>query len=197
MAFRPTRLEMEKRLDALTTIVAEINPCSVRQVFYQAVVRGVVGKTEAEYDKVQRALVRLRRRQIIPYGWIADGTRWRIKPTTFSSLEQAFERAARLYRRALWDEADVYMEIWLEKDALSGVVTRSPTNTTSACTSRAAFPRCRFSQRALKTSSSSASRHSSITSATTTLPAATPAKRSNEHCASWRRTPRSISSGSQ
>jgi hypothetical protein len=122
MAFRPTRLEMEKRLDALATIVAEINPCSVRQVFYQAVVRGVVGKTEAEYDKVQRALVRLRRRQIIPYGWIADGTRWRIKPTTFSSLEQAIERTARLYRRALWDEADVHMEIWLEKDALSGVV---------------------------------------------------------------------------
>jgi hypothetical protein len=48
MAFRPTRLEMEKRLDALATIVAEINPCSVRQVFYQAVVRGGVGKTEAE-----------------------------------------------------------------------------------------------------------------------------------------------------
>jgi hypothetical protein len=122
MAFRPTRVEMEERLDALAAIVAEINPCSVRQVFYQAVVRGVVGKTEAEYDKVPRALVRLRRAGQIPYGWIADGTRWRIKPTTFSSLEQALERAAHLYRRALWDEADVYMELWLEKDALSGVV---------------------------------------------------------------------------
>ena len=72
--------------------------------------------------EVQRALVRLRREQIIPYGWIADGTRWRIKPTTFSSLEQALARAAQFYRRALWDSADVYMEIWLEKDALSGVV---------------------------------------------------------------------------
>jgi hypothetical protein len=57
---------------------------------------------------VQRALVRLRRRQIIPYGWIADGTRGRIKPTTFSSLEQAIERTARLYRRL----------------AMSGVTTR-------------------------------------------------------------------------
>jgi hypothetical protein len=113
---------MAERLDALEAIVEEINPCSVRQTFYQAVVRGIVGKTEAEYDKVQRALVKLRRDGRIPYGWIADGTRWRIKPTTFSSLEAALKRTAETYRRALWDEASVYMEVWLEKDALSGVV---------------------------------------------------------------------------
>jgi hypothetical protein len=122
MAVRATRLEMEERLDALAAIVAEIQPCSVRQVFYQAVVRGVVGKTEAEYEKVQRALVRLRRTRQIPYGFIADGTRWRIKPTTYSSLGQALARTAQFYRRSLWDSAGAYLEIWLEKDALSGVV---------------------------------------------------------------------------
>jgi hypothetical protein len=94
----------------------------VRQVFYQAVVRGVVDKTEAAYGKVQRALADLRRDGAIPYGWIADGTRWRIKPTTFSSLAQALERTAKTYRRALWDDSGVHLEIWLEKDALSGVV---------------------------------------------------------------------------
>ena len=26
------------------------------------------------------------------------------------------------YRRAIWDDQDVYVEIWLEKDALAGVV---------------------------------------------------------------------------
>jgi hypothetical protein len=109
---------MEERLDALETIVGEINPCSVRQVFYQAVVRGVIGKTEAEYDKVQRALVKLRR----PYSCITDGTRWRIKPTTFASIEQALSNTARTYRRAVWDDLPVHVEVWLEKDALSGVV---------------------------------------------------------------------------
>ena len=94
----------------------------MRQVYYQAVVGDLVEKTEEDYGKVQRALVRLRRVGRIPYGWITDGTRWRIKPATFSSLEQALRRTAQTYRRALWDDVDAYIEIWLEKDALSGVV---------------------------------------------------------------------------
>jgi hypothetical protein len=119
---RASKAEIEERLAAIEAIVAEIEPCSVRQVFYQCVVRDIVEKTEAAYEKVQRALVRLRREGRIPYRAIADGTRWQIKPTTFSSLEAALKRTAQTYRRALWEEADAYLEIWLEKDALAGVV---------------------------------------------------------------------------
>src|SRR6478672_3599029 len=32
------------------------------------------------------------------------------------------EETARLYRKSLWADADAYVEVWLEKDALSGVV---------------------------------------------------------------------------
>ena len=46
---RATRAEMRLRQDALAEIVREIQPCTVRQVFYQATVRGVVEKTEAGY----------------------------------------------------------------------------------------------------------------------------------------------------
>ena len=31
-------------------------------------------------------------------------------------------QSARRRRKALWNEADLYVEIWLEKDALAGVV---------------------------------------------------------------------------
>jgi hypothetical protein len=119
---RATKAQMEARFAALEAIVAEIQPCSVRQTFYQAVVRALVDKDEAEYEKVQRALVALRRSGRVPYGWIADGTRWRIKPTTYSTIEEALARTARVYRKALWDNIDAYVEVWLEKDALSGVV---------------------------------------------------------------------------
>lgn len=119
---RATKAEMAERLEALAAIVAEIRPCSVRQTFYQAVVRSIVDKDERHYEKVQRALVRLRRSAEIPYGWITDGTRWRLKPATFSSVEEALSNTAQAYRKALWDDADAYVEIWLEKDALSGVV---------------------------------------------------------------------------
>jgi hypothetical protein len=119
---RATKAEMEERRQRLTQIVTAIKPCTVRQVFYQATVLGVVEKTEAGYDKVQRALVELRRDRAIEYGAIADNTRWQRKPNTFGSLAEALEETASFYRRDLWRSASAYVEIWLEKDALSGVI---------------------------------------------------------------------------
>ena len=79
---------------------------TVRQVFYQATVRGIVEKTEAGYTKVQTDLVQMRRAGELPYDWLADNTRWQRKPTTFDSVEEALEDTARLYRKALWADAD-------------------------------------------------------------------------------------------
>jgi hypothetical protein len=119
---RATKDEMAARLDAIRAIVGEIEPCGVRQVFYQTTVRGLMDKTEADYDKVQRALVKLRRSGRMPYGWITDGTRWIHKPQSFSSLQQALERARQSYRRAVWDDQPVRVEIWLEKQGLAGTI---------------------------------------------------------------------------
>jgi hypothetical protein len=113
---------MAARHEALVRIVAEVAPCSVRQVYYQATVHGVVEKTEAGYDKVQRALVDLRRAGRIPYQQITDNTRWQRKPLTFDSLKEALDHTAQLYRRAIWADLDTYVEVWIEKDALAGVV---------------------------------------------------------------------------
>src|SRR5207244_1489510 len=106
----------------LYTIVLEMRPMTVRQVFYQATVRGIVEKSEAGYTKVQTDLVLMRRAGLMPYGWLADNTRWQRKPDTFNSPEEALAETARFYRKALWADAGAYVEVWLEKDALSGVV---------------------------------------------------------------------------
>jgi hypothetical protein len=119
---RSTKDEVEARRTALYEIVAEMRPMTVRQVFYQATVRGIVEKSEAGYTKVQTDLVLMRRSGELPYGWLADNTRWQRKPTTFGSIEEALEDTARFYRKSLWADADAYVEVWLEKDALSGVV---------------------------------------------------------------------------
>jgi hypothetical protein len=119
---RATKLQMQARYEAIERIVAKVQPCSVRQVYYQAVVHGVVDKTDAGYDKVQRALVDLRRSDAIPYRCITDNSRWQIKPTSYNSITDALEQTARLYRRAVWNDVDAYCEVWLEKDALAGVV---------------------------------------------------------------------------
>ena len=95
---------------------------TVRQVFYQATVLGQVEKTEAGYRKVQHALAEMRRAGFLPYSWITDSTRWQRKPRTFSSIEEALNDTARLYRKSLWHDAEVNVEVWLEKDALAGVI---------------------------------------------------------------------------
>jgi hypothetical protein len=114
--------EMEVRRSVLIEIVASAPPMTTRQVFYQATVRGLVEKTEAGYDKVQRELVRLRLTHSIPYGWIADNTRWQRRPRTFDSPQHALQATAEFYRKSLWAFADSRVEIWLEKDALAGVI---------------------------------------------------------------------------
>ena len=95
---------------------------TVRQVFYQATVRGPVEKAESGYGKIQTDLTVMRRAGELPYDWLADNTRWQRKPRTFKSIEDALKETARFYRKALWDDLGVYAEIWLEKDALAGVL---------------------------------------------------------------------------
>ncbi len=119
---RATKAEIASRREALYRIVRVQKPMTVRQVFYQATVQGVVEKTEAGYDKVQTDLAIMRRAGQMPYGWLADSTRWQRKPASHSGIAAALKETARFYRKDLWHSADSYVEIWLEKDALSGVI---------------------------------------------------------------------------
>jgi hypothetical protein len=96
---------------------------TVRQVFYQMVSRGAIDKTEGEYRKtVGRLLLSLRREHRISYDWIVDNTRWMRKPRTYTGLRDMLDQATRLYRRDLWQDQQDYVEVWLEKDALAGVL---------------------------------------------------------------------------
>jgi hypothetical protein len=119
---RSTKAEVEARRTALFDIIEAGRPMTVRQVFYQATVHGLVEKAESGYAKVQTDLTVMRRAGKLSYDWLADNTRWQRKPQTFDSVEQALKETAAFYRKSLWTDADAYVEIWLEKDALSGVV---------------------------------------------------------------------------
>ncbi len=96
---------------------------TVRQVFYRMVALGAIAKTDGEYKRtVGRLLLDMRLAGELPFGWIADNTRWMRKPRTYSSWEAALRSTAATYRRALWADQAAYVEIWLEKDALAGVL---------------------------------------------------------------------------
>jgi hypothetical protein len=96
---------------------------TVRQVFYQHVKAGLIDKSERDYQKVVvRLLTKLRVDGELPWEWIADSTRWMRKPTTYDDIEDALRDTAATYRRALWRDHDAYVEVWLEKEALAGVL---------------------------------------------------------------------------
>jgi len=109
--------------DGIWDVAFEDAPVTVRQVFYRLVSAGVIAKSEGEYKRtVCRLLTEMRLSGRIRFQWIADNTRWMRKPMSHSSLEAALQRTADTYRRALWDSQDTYVEVWLEKDALAGVL---------------------------------------------------------------------------
>lgn len=97
-------------------------PMTVRQMFYRMSSIGAVPKTENGYRKVQYQLTNMRHAGAIPYGWLADNTRWVRKPNSYTGLDDALTDMQQYYRRSLWAYQDVHVEIWLEKDALAGVI---------------------------------------------------------------------------
>jgi hypothetical protein len=115
---------MWQREQFLLQKAEELAPVTVRGLYYQAEVNHVPGitKDEADYGKVQRQILELRRQGKLPYDHIADATRWMRKPRSFNGIEAALHNAASFYRKALWENTDDYIEIWCEKDALAGVI---------------------------------------------------------------------------
>ena len=61
---RATKAEVEARREALLDIIEVGRPMIVRQVFYQATVRGLVEKAESGYGKVQTDLTVMRRAEL-------------------------------------------------------------------------------------------------------------------------------------
>jgi len=126
---RRTKAEIEALDEALVRIIQRYRPVTVRQVFYQAVNRSIVPKDETRgYRVVQRRLVALRDSGLIPHGYIVDGTRFVTGYTRYDDLEEFTEYAAGLYRKDYWADADVRLEVWLEKDALKGVLVPTVVN---------------------------------------------------------------------
>lgn len=121
---RATSAEMEIRARFLIDYAEAHGPVTVRQLFYQATVASLPGidKTEDGYNKVQAQVLTLRREGRMPYHYIADATRYMRKPQTFDGWEDALRDTARFYRKSLWAESTVDVEIWLEKSALAGVI---------------------------------------------------------------------------
>ena len=119
---RATKDEMSTRRRVVIEIIEDEHPATVRQVYYQADVRKLVGKSDGDYDKIQSLLTDLRRSGDVPYEWIIDeGRRVRL-PYTVEGIPEALNDTRRQHRKDPWQSAPDYIQVWIEKNALLGVV---------------------------------------------------------------------------
>jgi hypothetical protein len=95
---------------------------TVRQVFYRLETLGVVAKTEAGYRQVQQQVLKMRRAGLLDWDFIADGTRYQRKPSSWDHIDDFISSMSRSYRRNLWQSQGQRVEVWLEKDALADIV---------------------------------------------------------------------------
>jgi hypothetical protein len=120
---RRTRAEIDNIKATIRAVLKADHPMTVRQVFYQLVVRGVIEKTEEQYQRtVIRLLTDMRLSGEVSFNWIVDESRRRRITQTYNSIADAACHTADFYRRSALRECDDYIEVWVEKEALSGVL---------------------------------------------------------------------------
>jgi hypothetical protein len=118
-------MSRHKKTSALIETAAEIlsqhHPMTVRQVYYRLVSRQVIENTRSSYQSVSKALVAARREGLIPWEHIEDRLRRPRTVSMWAGLADFAATAAASYRRDVWESQRGYLEVWLEKDALSGI----------------------------------------------------------------------------
>ena len=114
--------QTQRRKDLIYQWAEENQPVTVRQMFYRLSTLDALRKTENGYKAVGRLCTQMRRAGEIPFQWFADNTRWMRRPRTYNTIKDALQETAYNYRKSLWQEQNGLLEIWLEKEALAGVI---------------------------------------------------------------------------
>lgn len=102
-------------------ILTAHNPMTLRQLYYQLISRHALENNQSQYDRLGVAVVRARKDGTIPWGWIEDRSRLPRHVDMWNSLDELVSACADAYRGNVWNSQPGYIEVWLEKEALSGI----------------------------------------------------------------------------
>ena len=120
---RRTQAAMSDIRQGLIALAEEHAPATVRQIFYLAVSAGLIDKTETEYKAtVCRLLSDARLDGSLSWHTVVDHTRAAHRAYTHDGIRDALEATKQIYRRAMWDHHPERVEIWTEKETLTGVL---------------------------------------------------------------------------
>jgi len=108
-------------IDKAQLALTQYHPMTVRQVYYRLVATQIIANTRGQYKAVCRALVAARQDGTIPWNWIEDRLRLPRTVPMWHDVAHYADSARRWYRRNVWLTQPQLVEVWLEKDALSGI----------------------------------------------------------------------------
>ena len=94
---------------------------TVRQIYYRLVAKQIIPNDLQSYKRLDSILSNARKSGDIPFEAIIDRTRIPIKNSSWPNLGNFLTTVRQAYRKSKWDNQEKWVEVWLEKDALSGV----------------------------------------------------------------------------
>ena len=118
----------KEQLQVINSIIEEYAEegykLTLRQLYYQLVSRDIIPNAVKEYAKISTLLVKGRMAGVVDWEAIEDRIRVPFLPYWVFGIEDAIKDTVEQYRLNRQQEQDVYIELWVEKDALSGVLKR-------------------------------------------------------------------------
>ena len=108
-------------IEACNQVLAEVGRATVRQLFYQLVVMGILKNTKNQYTYLSKVLTKARKDGLVYWTQIVDATREPQGNYMVEDLKSYIERLPS-YKQWIWNNQKYYIEIWLEKEALSRIV---------------------------------------------------------------------------
>lgn len=121
--FRPDSLAKIEKMDE---IIAEYQEqglrLTARQLYYQFVSRALIPNKDTEYKKLTALLTDARYAGMIDWDAIEDRGREPSTPSEWDNLTGLTNSALQSYRLPRWAGQDTRVELWVEKQALAGVL---------------------------------------------------------------------------
>jgi hypothetical protein len=95
---------------------------TLRQLYYQFVARAIIPNKQSEYKRLGSIINDARLAGLIDWSAIEDRTRNVRKSPSWSSPQSILDAVATQYQENPWLNQDCAPEVWIEKDALIGVI---------------------------------------------------------------------------
>ena len=95
---------------------------TLRQLYYQLVAAAVIPNEQSQYARLSNMLVNARMYGMIDWNSIEDRVRVPQRPPQWDSVADILDACADQFRCDRHEDQDNYVEVWVEKDALSGVL---------------------------------------------------------------------------